>query len=110
MHTEAFFSGLLLYTSYTTMSHLVTSTADILAILGGVTTLVGAIFAAVRLSRCQTVTCCWGAFTLVNKPLPPAPANRNDVSVVAAATGPERAPFAREGSVDRGPDEIAVQA
>ena len=52
------------------MTHLVTSTADILAIFGGVTTLVGAIFAAVRLSRCQTVSCCWGGFKLVNKPIP----------------------------------------
>ena len=55
------------------MSDIVTSTADILAILGGCTTFAAAIFAAVRLSRCQTVTCCWGAFSLVNKPLPVAP-------------------------------------
>jgi hypothetical protein len=55
------------------MSGIVTSTADILAILGGCTTFAAAIFAAVRLSRCQTVTCCWGAFSLVNKPLPVAP-------------------------------------
>ena len=55
------------------MSDIVTSTADILAILGGCTTFAAAIFAAVRLSRCQTVTCCWGAFSLVNKPLPAPP-------------------------------------
>ena len=55
------------------MGDIITSTADILAILGGVTTLTAAIFAAVRLSRCQTVTCCWGALNLVNKPLPPQP-------------------------------------
>ena len=52
------------------MSTLVTSTADILAILGGATTFVAAVFAAVRLSRCQTVSCCWGALNLVNKPIP----------------------------------------
>ena len=51
------------------MSEIVTSTADILAI-GGATTFVAAVFAAVRLSRCQTVTCCWGGCTLVNKPIP----------------------------------------
>ena len=59
------------------MSGIITSTADILAILGGATTLLLGIFGAVRLSRCQTVSCCWGALNLVNKPLPvvpPAPA------------------------------------
>lgn len=56
------------------MSDIVTSTADILAIIGGCTTFVAAIFAAVRLSRCQHVTCCWGAIDLKNKPIPvPAP-------------------------------------
>lgn len=55
------------------MTTLVTSTADILAILGGATTFVAAIFAAVRLSRCQTVNCCWGALNLVNKPIPVPP-------------------------------------
>ena len=89
------------------MSNLVTSTADILAILGGATTFTAAVFAAVRLSRCQNVTCCWGAFTLVNKPLPPAPAAAVETTT---RPGPERAPFAREGSVDRQPDEIVVQA
>ena len=49
---------------------IVTSTADVLAIIGGATTFVAAVFAAVRLSRCQTVTCCWGALNLVNKPIP----------------------------------------
>ena len=52
------------------MTDIVTSTADILAILGGATTFAAAIFAAIRLSRCQTVTCCWGAINLVNKPIP----------------------------------------
>ena len=52
---------------------IVTSTADVLAIIGGGTTFVAAVFAAVRLSRCQTVTCCWGALNLVNKPIPAPP-------------------------------------
>ena len=52
------------------MTNLVTSTADILAIIGGATTFLAALFAAIRLSRCQTVTCCWGAINLVNKPIP----------------------------------------
>ena len=52
------------------MSEIVTSTADVLAILGGCTTFCAAVFAAVRLSRCQTITCCWGGCTLVNKPIP----------------------------------------
>ena len=58
------------------MGSIVTSTADILAILGGATTLIGAVFAAIRLSRCQRVSCCWGALSLENKPLatPPPPA------------------------------------
>ncbi len=49
---------------------IISSTADILAILGGATTFVAAVFAAVRLSRCQTVTCCWGCIDLKNKPIP----------------------------------------
>ena len=49
---------------------IITSTADILAILGGATTFCAALFAAVRLSRCQTVSCCWGAVNLINKPIP----------------------------------------
>jgi len=60
------------------MSNIITSTADILAILGGVTTFTAAVFAAVRLSRCQKVLCCWGGCQLENMPLPvpppPAPA------------------------------------
>jgi len=72
------------------MSDIVTSTADILAILGGCTTFAAAIFAAVRLSRCQTVTCCWGAFSLVNKPLPvppsaPAPLLRAESDLTSVA-------------------------
>ena len=53
---------------------IITSTADILAILGGATTFCAALFAAVRLSRCQTVSCCWGAVNLINKPIPTIPA------------------------------------
>ena len=51
------------------MGNVVSSTADILAILGGVTTLVLGVFGAIRLSRCQNVRCCWGCIDLVNKPL-----------------------------------------
>ena len=55
------------------MGDIITSTADILAILGGVTTFTAAVFAAVRLSRCQKVLCCWGGCQLENKPLPVPP-------------------------------------
>jgi hypothetical protein len=51
------------------MGNVVSSTADILAILGGITTLVLGLFGAIRLSRCQTVRCCWGCIDLVNKPI-----------------------------------------
>ena len=51
------------------MGNVVSSTADILAILGGTTTLVLGIFGAIRLSRCQNVRCCWGCVDLVNKPI-----------------------------------------
>jgi hypothetical protein len=51
------------------MGNVVSSTADILAILGGITTLVLGLFGAIRLSRCQTVSCCWGCINLVNKPI-----------------------------------------
>ena len=56
---------------------IITSTADVLAVIGGATTFCAALFAAVRLSRCQTVTCCWGCIDLKNKPIPtvPVPAN-----------------------------------
>ena len=55
------------------MGDIITSTADVLAILGGVTTFTAAVFAAVRLSRCQKVLCCWGGCQLENKPLPVPP-------------------------------------
>ena len=51
------------------MGNVVSSTADILAILGGATTLVLGLFGAIRLSRCQNVRCCWGCIDLVNKPI-----------------------------------------
>jgi len=50
------------------MGNIVTSTADILAIIGGATTLCLGIFGAVRYSRCRTVTCCWKGCILENEP------------------------------------------
>jgi hypothetical protein len=50
------------------MGNIVTSTADILAIIGGATTLCLGIFGAVRYSRCRTVTCCWNGCILENDP------------------------------------------
>ena len=50
------------------MGNIVTSTADILAIIGGVTTLCLGIFGAVRYSRCRTVSCCWNGCILQNEP------------------------------------------
>jgi hypothetical protein len=52
------------------MGNIVTSTADILAIIGGATTLCLGIFGAVRYSRCRTVTCCWNGCILQNDPPP----------------------------------------
>lgn len=50
------------------MGNVVTSTADILAIIGGATTLCLGIFGAVRYSRCRTVSCCWDGCILQNEP------------------------------------------
>lgn len=50
------------------MGNIVTSTADVLAIIGGATTLCLGIFGAVRYSRCRTVTCCWNGCILQNEP------------------------------------------
>jgi hypothetical protein len=50
------------------MGGVVSSTADVLAILGGATTLILGIFGAVRYSRCRVVACCWGACRLTNEP------------------------------------------
>lgn len=79
------------------MGGVVSSTADILAILGGVTTLVLGVFGAIRLSRCQHVRCCWGCIDLVNKPLatgaPPAAAkNGGQASQSQSLSLPVRAP------------------
>jgi hypothetical protein len=58
------------------MGNVVTSTADILAIIGGATTLVLGIFGAVRYSRCRTVTCCWNGCILENEPPNAQPADK----------------------------------
>jgi hypothetical protein len=84
------------------MGGIVSSTADILAILGGVTTLVLGVFGAIRLSRCQNVRCCWGCIDLVNKPLaasgaPPA-AVKNGGQSTQSLTLPVRAPSGSEVS------------
>ena len=79
------------------MGNVVSNTADILAILGGATTLIIGIFGAIRLSRCQTVRCCWGCVDLINRPLGDAkqlsllggsrtPATPPDVGAAAAPT------------------------
>lgn len=70
------------------MGNIVTSTADILAIIGGATTLCLGIFGAVRYSRCRTVTCCWNGCILQNDP-PGAQSERpadkkKELSAVAA--------------------------
>jgi hypothetical protein len=73
------------------MGSVVSSTADILAILGGITTLVLGLFGAIRLSRCQTVRCCWGCIDLVNKPIAAAdkPAAKNDTPPTLRASSSE---------------------
>ena len=75
------------------MSTIITSTADVLAILGGVTTFTAAVFAAVRLSRCQKVLCCWGGCQLENKPLPTQP---------PSIPAPAQPALTRDDSVDMG--------
>jgi hypothetical protein len=50
------------------MGNVVTSTADVLAIIGGGTTLCLGIFGAIRYSRCRTVSCCWNGCILQNEP------------------------------------------
>jgi hypothetical protein len=77
------------------MGGIVSSTADILAILGGVTTLVLGVFGAIRLSRCQHVRCCWGCIDLVNKPLAtgaPSAAVKNGGQPSQSLSLPVRAP------------------
>ncbi len=70
------------------MGSVVSSTADILAILGGITTLVLGLFGAIRLSRCQTVRCCWGCIDLVNKPIAAAdkPTTKGDTPLAPTPT------------------------
>jgi hypothetical protein len=68
------------------MGNVVSNTADILAILGGVTTLVLGLFGAIRLSRCQTVACCWGCINLVNKPIA---TKNNDPTVILTPSNSE---------------------
>lgn len=50
------------------MSGIVNNTADILAILGGATTFVVGLFAAIKMSRCKKVTCCWSGCVVENEP------------------------------------------
>ena len=69
------------------MGNVVSSTADILAILGGVTTLVLGVFGAIRLSRCQNVRCCWGCIDLVNKPLSSSAPLSSGATLAAAKNG-----------------------
>jgi hypothetical protein len=84
------------------MGGVVSSTADILAILGGVTTLVLGVFGAIRLSRCQNVRCCWGCIDLVNKPLasgaPSAAAGKDGGQSAQSLSLPVRAPSGGEVS------------
>ncbi|NBQ43656.1 MAG: hypothetical protein EBU23_14630 [Mycobacteriaceae bacterium] len=83
------------------MGGIVSSTADILAILGGVTTLVLGVFGAIRLSRCQNVRCCWGCIDLVNKPLAASgapPAAVKDSGQPQSLTLPVRVPSGGEVS------------
>ena len=83
---------------------IVSSTADILAIIGGATTFVAAVFAAIRLSRCQTVTCCWGALNLVNKPTSgqaaAAAAAATATSLNITERAPTQPPLSRQPSAD----------
>jgi len=50
------------------MGNIITSTADVLAIIGGVTTLALGIFGAIRYSRCRSVSCCFSACVIENNP------------------------------------------
>jgi hypothetical protein len=102
------FACLFIYIATPQMGGVVSSTADILAILGGVTTLVLGMFGAIRLSRCQHVRCCWGCIDLVNKPLasgaPPASGassaavkNGGQASQTQSLSLPVRPPSGSEG-------------
>ena len=50
------------------MGNVITSTADVLAIIGGATTLVLGVFGAIRYSRCRSVSCCCSACVIENNP------------------------------------------
>ena len=66
------------------MGNIVTSTADILAIIGGATTLCLGIFGAVRYSRCRTVSCCWNGCILQNEPPGTQPDKKKELTTVAS--------------------------
>lgn len=70
------------------MGNIVTSTADILAIIGGATTLCLGIFGAVRYSRCRTVTCCWNGCILQNEPPGTQPDKKKELAAVVDPTVP----------------------
>ena len=70
------------------MSGIVNNTADILAILGGVTTLVVGVFAAIKMSRCKKVTCCWSGCVLENEP----PKTTGTESKTSGVTAPPSTP------------------
>ena len=60
------------------MGGVVSSTADVLAIIGGGTTLILAVFGVARYSRCRMVSCCWGGCKLTN--VPPASSSSSSES------------------------------
>ena len=68
------------------MGNIVTSTADILAIIGGATTLCLGIFGAVRYSRCRTVSCCWNGCILQNEPPGAHPDKKKEVDTTVPRT------------------------
>jgi hypothetical protein len=70
------------------MGNVVTSTADILAIIGGATTLVLGVFGAVRYSRCRTVSCCWNGCILQNEPPTAQPADKKKSEATIDPTVP----------------------
>ena len=70
------------------MGNIVTSTADILAIIGGATTLCLGIFGAVRYSRCRTVTCCWNGCILQNDPPGSQPDKKKELASMASVIDP----------------------
>ena len=71
------------------MGGVVSSTADVLAIIGGGTTLILAVFGVARYSRCRMVSCCWGGCKLTN--VPPS------ASSSSASESPPSVPLAEVG-------------